>query len=221
MRVLAVIPARGGSKRLPRKNILDLGGKPLLTWTINTAKESGVFDKIIVSTEDDEIGLIAKKENVVWHPRPKVLSGDNIKMMDVVLDVVLTQEVFENEVYDVIVLLQPTSPFRTAEDIRDSLNLLIKTKGDSVVSVTTAPSDLAFDVGFAQRLRSIPNIVVPNGALYLITHMALEKDVGWYGDFSYGYEMEKDRSLDIDTELDLDVARLIVQKKYANDNQSK
>ena len=91
---------------------------------------------------------------------------------------------FLKEVYDYVILLQPTSPFRTAEDIQLSLDLLINYKGDSVVSVTGAPSDLAFSIGFANRLRSIPNIVVPNGALYLATNEALINDKGWFGDFA-------------------------------------
>jgi CMP-N-acetylneuraminic acid synthetase len=194
--------------------VASLGGHPLLAWTINTAKDSSIFNKIVVSSEDEEIGKIAEFFGANWHVRDPSLAKDDTPSMDVLLDVVVHEELFENQAYDVIALLQPTSPFRTTEDIKGAFDLLLKTKGDSVVSVTKAPNDLAFDVRFAQRLLSLPNVVVPNGAIYLITAKALQDEVGWYGNFAYGYEMPKDRSLDIDTEQDLEIARMIVEKQF-------
>ena len=93
--------------------------------------------------------------------------------------------------------------------------------GDSVISVTEAPSDLAFEVGFAQRLRTVPNIVVPNGAIYILTKDALDRGETWYSGISYAYSMPKERSLDIDNGIDLEIARILVSKgMLSGNNQS-
>jgi CMP-N,N'-diacetyllegionaminic acid synthase len=209
MKVLGLVPARGGSKRLHRKNVADLGGKPLIAWTLEAAKkagtDTGIFDEIVVSTEDEEIGNIALRYGVTWHLRDKSLAQDNTPSLPVVLDAV------ERYPADVIVLLQPTSPFRTADDIINSIEMLFQTKADSVISVTEAPSDLAFEVGHAKRLRQVPNIVVPNGALFLITNQALQQGLTWFNGHVYGYPMPKDRSLDIDTNIDLQLANFMLK----------
>ncbi len=208
------MPARGGSKRLPRKNTADLGGKPLLQWTLDAARESNIFDKVWVSSEDYEIGSIAHIlwPNCWWRRSPK-LALDTTPSIEVV------KELNEAMPADVYVLLQPTSPFRTVEDIQGAMNLL--GNGDSVISVTEAPSDLAFEVGFAQRLRTVPNIVVPNGAIYILTKDALDRGETWYSGISYAYSMPKERSLDIDNGIDLEIARILVSKgMLSGNNQS-
>lgn len=203
MRIIGVIPARGGSKRLPKKNIADLGGKPLLKWTIDTALEANVFDHIYVSTEDEEIGFVAGDH---WWHRPPDLAQDDTPSWPILLDIV------ERVQADVFVLLQPTSPFRAAHDISGALNMLLLSRGDSVISVTQGPADLCFQVGHARRLRSVPEIVVPNGAIYGITKDAISRGEDWYSGVVYGYEMPKERSLDIDNGLDLEFARFLVSK---------
>jgi len=201
MKILGVIPARGGSKRLPRKNLANLGGKPLLKWTLDTAIESGIFTDLWVSTEDEEIGAIAGK---YWWKRPKELARDDTPTMAVVTNIL------EHMKADIIFVLQATSPFTTPDDIKNSLELLLKSNADSVVSIVKGPTDLAFQIRFAKRLEALPGIVVPNGAIYILTSSAIERGLDWYNGFAYGYEMSKERSLDIDTEQDLIIARHLV-----------
>ena len=207
MKILGIVPARGGSKRLPRKNIADLGGKPLLAWTIEQAKKAEVFHGFKVSTEDEEIGNIANQLwPDSWYKRDPKLALDTTPSLDVVRDV------FENYPSDIVVLLQPTSPFRTAEDIWGAIELLIRTNGDSVISVTDAPEDMAFEIGFAKRLRNVPSVVVPNGAVYAITGGALSRGLSWTSGVVYGFKMGKSKSIDIDNDVDLQLANYMVSK---------
>jgi CMP-N-acetylneuraminic acid synthetase len=211
MKILGVIPARGGSKRLPRKNIADLGGKPLIAWTIEAARISKVFDRLVVSTEDEEIAGAAIRYGADWHHREPQLAKDTTPTLPVIVDV------FEKNPADIIVTLQCTSPFRTAEDIRNAIDMFIKNNADSLISVCEAPNDLAYEVGFANRLRNVPNIVVPNGAIYAITGDALSKGESWFTvPVTYGFVMPKTRSLDIDNGQDLEIARMIVAKNGQN-----
>lgn len=201
-KVLGVIPARGGSKRLPGKNIADLGGKPLLKWTLDAAVESKVFDYLWVSSEDEEIGAVAGD---YWWKRPPELSKDTTASIDVLVEVASKHNV------DVTVLLQPTSPFRTAKDIINSLDILVRNNADSVISTTEAQKDLAFQIRWANRLEALPNVVVPNGAIYILTTEALNRGDTWYSGRVYGYQMPKDRSIDIDNGTDLEIARHLLR----------
>lgn len=202
MKILGIIPARGGSKRLPRKNIVDLGGKPLLQWTIDAAKESKIFNSLYVSTEDEEIGKIAGD---LWWRRDPLLAKDSTPSWDVLMDV------YKNCPADIIVLLQPTSPFRTANDIIEATKLFNVMNAEAVISVTDGSDDLAFQLRWANRLEKIPNVKVANGAYYGITKEAIENGDNFYSGRFYGYLMPKSRSLDIDTEMDLEIARFIVK----------
>lgn len=206
MKVLGIIPARGGSKRVPRKNIAELGGKPLLKWTLEAAQRSGIFDELWVSTEDREIGEVAGKH---WFMRDPSLARDDTPSLPVVM------EVFNDMPVDVVILLQPTSPFRTADDINAAFDLFKRQAAMSVISVTDGPSDLAFELGHGGRLRSVPKIVVPNGAIYILHRMVLEEKLSWYeGPQVYAYHMPKERSLDIDNGVDLELARYMVTNGY-------
>jgi CMP-N,N'-diacetyllegionaminic acid synthase len=202
VKILGVIPARGGSKRLPKKNIADLGGKPLFQRTLDTALASGIFTDLWVSTEDEEIGELAGK---YWWKRPKFLAQDDTPTLPVIKDV------FDSVCGDVIATLQPTSPFLTADDIKKSLDLLLNSNADAVTSVIDGPRDLAFRMRFANRLEFLPEIVVENGAIYWITGKALSEGQDWYSGFFYGYKMPKERSLDIDNGTDLELARHLLR----------
>lgn len=211
MRTIAIIPARGGSKRLNNKNVLDLGGKPLLVWTLEAAQQSQIFDDIYVSTENIYIADLANHwggGHVAW-TRPAELAQDDTPTMAVVRNV--TDQVFS----DIVFVLQATSPFRTTQDILNVNEQLMWSKGDAVVSVTEAPNDLVFQLGHANRMRPRDDIVVPNGAIYAITTDALYRGEDWYSGISYAYRMPKDRSLDIDTEFDLEMARMMIAKRSA------
>ncbi len=209
MTILGLIPARSGSQRLPKKNLADLGGLTLLEWSINAARDAKLFDHIVVSTDDPEITNLAKHRACEAIDRPKELARNETEMLPVVKH---ARVLFPA---DVIILLQPTSPFRTAEDINLAYEQLRSFKADSVVSVTPAPRALAFEIGHANRIREAKNVVVPNGALYLITQEHLDTGGDWYNGLVYSYLMPKERSLDIDTQYDLDIARMVVAKRAA------
>jgi CMP-N,N'-diacetyllegionaminic acid synthase len=202
VKILGIIPARGGSKRVPRKNIADLGGKPLFKWVLDTAIASGVFTDLWVSSEDEEIGALAGE---YWWKRDHSLAKDDTPTLPVILDV------FEKVGADVVAVMQPTSPFLTVDDIKDSLALLHNSNADAITSVTDGARDLAFKMRFANRLEFLPDIVVENGAIYWITGKALSEGMDWYSGFLYGYKMPKERSLDIDNGTDLEIARHLVK----------
>lgn len=211
MNVIGLIPARGGSQRAPRKNIADLNGKPLIVWTIEAAKASKVFSKLIVSTDDSEIADVANQcaGEVVAYLRPDNLALSSTPMFPVV------KHIYKDNPCDVLVLLQPTSPFRSITDIRGSLDILKTFNGDAVISVTDVPEDLVFEIGHAKRLRHRPDFVTPNGAIYAITGNAIENGDDWYSGITYAYKMPKERSLDIDTPLDLEIARVMAKQLVA------
>lgn len=204
MNILALIPARIGSQRVPRKNIADLGGKPLIQWSIDRAKESMIFNDIVVSTDSHEIAEIAKKSDVSPLIRPSSLGDSSAPMLPVV-----RHAAGAYPKADIIVLLQPTSPFRTVDDIQGALALMKGTGGDAVISVAVPEPDYCFVRGHAERLREAKNIVVANGALYFITRDHLMCG-DWYDGVTYAFEMPVERSLDIDTDMDLTIARAMV-----------
>ncbi len=208
MRVLGVIPARGGSKRCPGKNTADLGGKPLLQWTVEAARESGVIDHLVVTSDSEEILWLAGSLGVPQVQRTAGLAQDGTPMLHVVRH---TIEAVHPAEPHLVVLLQPTSPFRTGEDIRTALRMFDESGADSVVSVTDVPEDLVFQVRWADRLEPAPrNFVVPNGAIYIMRTEDLARGGSWYSGLAYAYRMPKERSLDIDTPHDLELARIML-----------
>lgn len=205
MKFLGLIPARGGSVRVPRKNIADLAGKPLLAWTIEEAQRCDALHALAVSTEDKEIAACAQRYNCNVIERPYHLATDASPMLPVV------SHALSYVSADVVVLLQPTSPFRRADDIYRAIGMFKEAGADAVVSMTEPPDDMVFELGHAGRMRPKTNIIVPNGAIYIISKDALLRGHNWYSGITYAYEMPRDRSLDIDTQLDLRIARAIAQ----------
>jgi len=136
MKILGIIPARGGSKGVPGKNIKHLAGKPLISFSIDAAKDSSL-SKVIVSTDDEQIAAVARELGAdVPFLRPDFLASDTAKSLDVSRHALLTMEKSDNLQYDAIMLLQPTTPFRTTEDINQAIELLIANPdADSVISV--------------------------------------------------------------------------------------
>ncbi|WP_457746345.1 acylneuraminate cytidylyltransferase family protein [Sulfurimonas sp.] len=220
---LAVIPARGGSKRLPRKNILDLAGKPLIGWSIEAAKKSKYIDEIVVSSDDEEILNIAQKYDVISLKRTDSLATDTAPTFDVVKDVI--RRVKE---YDYIILLQPTSPLRDAVDIDNAIEYLIQKKADSVVSVcemehsplwsNTLPQNKDMrgflkDEVLNKRSQDIEQYYRLNGAIYIANvRNLMEEESFFLKENIYAYVMEQNHSIDIDTELDFDIATLLLSK---------
>ena len=134
-RLLAIIPARAGSKRLPGKNIIDFAGKPMISWSIEAALASKYIDNVIVSTEDNNIAKISKRFGAeVPFLRPKELATDEANSVDVIISV-LDNLQLRNIFYDYIILLQPTSPLRGVRDINKSIELMLFKECASVVSV--------------------------------------------------------------------------------------
>lgn len=223
-KIIALIPARGGSKRLPRKNVLPLNGKPLIGWTIDAAKGSNYVDEIFVSTDNVEIADIASKYGAnVPGLRPAHLASDTATTESVLLH---TLESFGSDA-DILILLQPTSPLRTARHVDEALEMFVKKSAHSVVSVTpcehspmwanTLPED--FSMGdFIQpdalnRSQDLERFYRLNGAMYVFETKALLKEKKiTYTDRSFAYVMENKFSFDIDTEFDFDLAEFFMEK---------
>ncbi len=226
-RLLAIIPARGGSKRLPRKNILDLAGKPLIAWTIEAALESKYLDRIVVSTDSKEISSISKKYGAdVPFMRPDELATDETTSIDVVLHQ-LDQLEECNDSYSYVILLQPTSPLRTAENIDESVELLKSRNSDAVISVckvehsplwcNTIPADgslLNFldDSILNKRSQDLNQYYRLNGAIYLCNIKLLKKEKNFFlKSNSIAYKMNEEQSIDIDSKNDFMCASMQIE----------
>lgn len=223
-RFLAVIPARGGSKGVPRKNIREMAGKPLIAWSVGEAKKSQYIDRCIVSTEDEEIRSIAEAYGGdIPFLRPMELAQDDTASIDVVLDVIRRLPG-----YDYVVILQPTSPLRIAEDIDGAIAHCIDHGAESCVSVTEVEHSpywmytldgeqrisplLESPEGSYQR-QMLPKVYQLNGAVYVNRIDTLMKTHQTIEEGTLGYLMPRERSYDIDTLLDFEIAEMIMKKQ--------
>ncbi|MBZ3682656.1 acylneuraminate cytidylyltransferase family protein [Providencia rettgeri] len=221
-KIIAIIPARGGSKRLPRKNILPLVGKPLINWTIEAALASKYIDKVIVSTDDIEIQEVAQKAGAdVPELRPENLSTDTATTQDVVFYIL--DKFGDNE--DIVVILQPTSPLRNHTHIDEALEFFEEKKAFSVVSVTpcehsplwanTLPETLSLKnflnaESEHKRSQDLSQYYRLNGAIYIYkTNEIISEKRLSYKENSYGYIMGNRFSYDIDTNLDFQITNFL------------
>lgn len=216
--VLALIPARGQSKGLPRKNIRPLGGKPLIVWTIEAALAASGIDAVVVSTEDEEIADIARAAGAqVPFLRPADIAGDHTPSIAAVMHAVeLLPE------YGRLLLLQPTSPLRTAQDIEGLFRMADETGAPSIVSVCPVEEHPAWmyrrsehgvlqsfiDGPVAARRQDLPSLYVLNGAMYLAQREWLLSGGALLGPETLGYVMPAERSIDIDTISDWRLAEM-------------
>ncbi len=218
-RTLAVIPARAGSKRLPGKNYRALGGKPLIQWTIEAARSVEMIDTVCVSTDDRNIRDLAIMLGVeAPFIRPDELASDTASSIDVVCHAMDWYRKERGVVYDFVMLLQPTSPFRTADHIREALELREQRGANAVISVcpvshsplwcNTLPDDGDMD-GFLKkevigaRSQDLPKYYRLNGAIYIARSGCLSRKKSFLiSDRCFSYRMLEVESLDIDTELD-------------------
>ncbi len=228
MTSIAIIPARSGSKGLPDKNIKLLHDKPLLAYSIEAAEKSGLFDCIHVSTDSERYEQIARGYGAdVPFLRNEELSGDTAGSWDVVRWV-LRQYAARGQRFDMVTLLQPTSPLREAEDIKQAYHLLEEKAVDAVVSVcemdhsplwsNTLPEDGSMD-GFLDQVadagrQQLPTYYRINGAIYMLrTALLAEGAPGLYREGTYAYVMPKERSVDIDDALDFAIAETILKMR--------
>ncbi|NTZ16376.1 acylneuraminate cytidylyltransferase family protein [Paenibacillus sp. JMULE4] len=219
--VLGVIPARGGSKGVPRKNIREVAGKPLIAWTIEEAKKSKFIDRLILSSEDAEIIKIAKSWGCsVPFIRPTELSRDETPGIEPVLHAI---KVLPG--YDYIVLLQPTSPLRIVKDIDSCIEKCVRLAANACVSVTETKKSpywmYTMDDSYkmkplipneVSRRQDLPVVYALNGAIYVAKTDYLIQSRTFLSNETIGFEIPEDRSLDIDSELDLFLADAILTK---------
>lgn len=220
-KILAVITARGGSKRLPDKNILNLAGKPLIAWTIEAGSRSKYIDKLIVSTDSEKIAEISKQYGAeVPFIRPDYLSNDTADSISVLKHAIE----FYNKEFDYVMLLQPTSPLRTVEDIDGAIKQL-NDEFDAVVSVSevehsplwsnTLPPNLSMkdfirEEVKGKRSQDLPTYYRLNGAIYVSKISYLYENNGFMGAKTKAYIMSKEKSIDIDDEMDLKIAEYFI-----------
>jgi len=236
LKILAIIPARGGSKSVPRKNIRKLNGKPLIAYTIEAANEiKDKFHKIIVSTDDEEISEISKIFGAeVPFIRPKELAGDKTPTYPVLQHAVNFVENQDSIKIDLVMLLQPTTPFRNTEDILNSIKLSQTSDSDSVISVVQVFSthpilmkkiengllthySIEEKEGTPRQLYE-PAAYMRNGAIYLTKRDVLINNNSIWGNSITPYIMPQERSYNIDDEIDFLSSEMILrnQSKYTN-----
>lgn len=223
MRILALIPARGGSKRLPGKNIRPLGGKPLIVWTLDIVKGMPDICDILVSTDDPAIAEVAHNAGtqVPWL-RPAEFATDTASSVDVALHALDWYET-ENGSVDGLMLLQPTSPFRTRKTVNRGIRLFRQHNHQPVIGVSPADSHpmLCFKVegaamrpfveggGLHLRSQDLPPAYVVNGAFYLLTPHDLRQYRSFYNENMVHLIIDRpEESVDIDTELDWKMAEM-------------
>ena len=223
-RVLGLVPARGGSRGVPGKNIVPLGGRPLIAWTAAAAAGSAWLDRVVLSSDDPTI-LAAGRDAGLEVPftRPADLARDDTPAMDVVLHALDALD----EPFDLLVLLQPTSPLRTAADIDACIERVVA-GAPCCVSVTEPSHSPAwmFTLGGGDRLdRLIPEMALParrqelppvfalNGAVYVAEVSWLRRTRSFIADGTVGYAMPADRSVDLDDGLDLALLEVLVQRR--------
>jgi len=220
-RVLAVISARGGSKGVPRKNIREVGGKPLIAWSIEEAKKSRYIDKLILSSEDEEIIQVAQEWGCdVPFVRPVELAQDNTPGVEPVLHAVK-----ELPGFDYVVLLQPTSPLRAFSDIDKCLETCLRMNSPACVSVTVPDkspywmytlrdSKLSplLNANICEFRQELPIVHVLNGAVYIAKVSWFVENRTFLHEKTVACEMPKIRSIDIDDDLDLEFFRFLITR---------
>lgn len=228
-RVLALVPARGGSKGIPRKNVRVLAGKPLIAWAIEAGLGSRYVDDVVVSTEDAEISTVARASGArVPCLRPEKLASDTAGSVDVALHMVDWIRRNEGGEYGWLLLLQPTSPLRTSGDIDRAVEAMLSSGGRSVVSFSAAFSNphwmvtrrennryrQAFPLqAEASRRQDLPGYYEYNGAIYLSRVDALERNRTFEDDDTVLFEMDRRSSIDIDDETDWVFAEALLAGK--------
>ncbi len=227
MKVLGIIPARGGSKGVPRKNIRPLAGKPLFLYSVEAARASKLMTHHVVSTEDGEIAAVARAHDVAVVDRPEELAGDKVPMYPVAQHALEAAEARFAVTYDAIMVLQPIAPLRTGEDIDNAIRLLAESGAESVIGVVRVYDHhpirmkkivdnriqpFVFPEPEGTRRQDLaPPAYLRNGAIYLI-HRASLIAGSLHGKDQCPYIMPPERSINIDEPLDFVMAELMVRR---------
>jgi len=226
--ILAIIPARGGSKGVPRKCLKDLAGKPLIAYTIEAALDSNLVTRVVVTTDDTEIAEVARNFGAeVPFLRPSFLAEDTTPTFPVVAHAVnflMTEQGYKP---DLLVLLQPTSPLRQATHIDEAITQLLVSGADSVVSICNAKDhpywlkelqgDRVCDFLKAKplvlRRQDLPQVYILNGAIYISRTDVIVNRQCLLGEDTRGYIMDEEHSVDIDTPLDFLLAEALIKER--------
>ena len=226
-KVVCIIPARGGSKGVPRKNIKMLAGRPLIAYTIEQALQSRYIDRTIVSTEDGEIADISKQYGAeVPFMRPDDLAGDQVATVDVLLHAISWLEKENHYDFDLLVLLHTTTPLRAVGDIDASIEMLVTAKADNIFSVTEAHRNPYFNMvevdaegkvqlakkGSFPSRQSAPPVYDMNSSIYVWWKDILKREGKIFLENSRVYVMPKARSIDIDDDIDFKIAEILMNK---------
>lgn len=228
MRAIAIIPARSGSKGLKDKNIKELNGKPMMAYTIEAANSCGIFDCVHVSTDSEKYANIARKYGAdVPFLRSQEMSSDTADSWDAVLEVLNRYKGLGKE-FDMVTLLQPTSPIRTGEDIKNAFNIFIAKDANAVISVCESDhpiewyrpllndndmSAFATSEEKSGRRQDADTYYRMNGSIYMLkTTYLKENPRNIIRNKVYAYIMDKYSSIDIDTQFDFDIAEAIIKK---------
>ncbi|BBM87893.1 acylneuraminate cytidylyltransferase family protein [Candidatus Uabimicrobium amorphum] len=229
--ILAIIPARAGSKRVPNKNIKDLAGKPLIGWTIEAATKSRYIDNVVVSTDSEKAIEVAKSYDIeVPFVRPAHLATDAASSMDVITHALEFLQKASSSTYEYIMLLQPTSPLRDHMDIDNAIEFCFEKNAEAVISVcemehsplwsNTLPEDNSMENFISKevshkRSQELPTYYRLNGAIYLAKTEKFLLDKTFFLEKNiFAYVMPNEKSVDIDNEIDMYLAQsLILSKK--------
>jgi N-acylneuraminate cytidylyltransferase len=231
MEILCIIPARGGSKGIPKKNISPLSGKPLIAYTIENAKNSEAINRVVVSTDDDEIAQVSKKygAEIVW--RPSELSSDTAASEDALLHTLSHYEKSEGYYPDILVFLQCTSPLTLPEDIDSTVLAMIEEKADSALAVSSfhyflwekSPDGNASGINHDKSVRHLRQDRKPQyietGAIYVMRADGFKKAGHRFFGKTVMYVMPPERCLEIDDPVDLELAEFFLQKRQATQNK--
>lgn len=228
MKILGIIPARGGSKRIPGKNTKSFCGRPLIEYIIESSLMSKLLDRIVVNSDDEKVlGIGSKFPEIISIKRPEELSGDKAKAIEYVHHTLEVLNQDYNEQFDIVVILQATSPLTTGEDIDNTIQVLINAKSDSAVSVMkldhaihpvkmkTMEQDRLFPFLEEENGRmaeyELPEIYVRNCSVYASTIKTIQQNK-IIGDDCRGYLMPSIRSVDINDLLDFEFAEFLMTK---------
>lgn len=228
---LCIIPARGGSKRVPRKNILPLNGIPLISHTIRAAKDANVFTDIIVSTEDPEISEVALDEGVMVDHRPEAMCLDTVTKVQVVKEYI--ERTKAESKYDYVACMLPTCPFRKAEDVVQAYNQLVNQNDiNYLIGVTEYefPMQLALEKTSEDKVRmlfpekykttrsqDIPKRFHPNGSIYMATMDGFIKNGNFFNEEMLVHTMSPLRSFDIDYPWQFEIAEMVAKRNEKNE----